>query len=302
MTPPGIEYTTTPVSSETFDNPTTPAGWSLVDSLGRGLLWSFDDPGARGNLTGGSGGFAIVDSDHANPSQFQDTSLVSPAWDLSGLTHPALSFHTDYFGMSNERATVELSVNGGATWTQLWIHQTDSVRGPNLQTIDLSRWAGQPSVQVRFRYQSYATWWWQVDDVSIGERSCSPTPGGLVLGEVTDKNTGAGLTGASVTSGALATSTVATPDDAALGEGFYWTFAKPGSYPLRATQPGGYQPVATTVPVADNTVTSADFALPAGRIAITPADLSHIGRPRRPPDADGEGEQHRLGARHRGAE
>ena len=270
----GYEYTTTPVSSETFDNPTTPAGWSLVDSLGRGLLWSFDDPGARGNLTGGSGGFAIVDSDHANPSQFQDTSLVSPAWDLSGLTHPALSFHTDYFGMSNERATVELSVNGGASWTQLWIHQTDSVRGPNLQTIDLSRWAGQPSVQIRFRYQSYATWWWQVDDVSLGERSCSPTPGGLVLGEVTDKNTGTGLTGASVTSGALATSTVATPDDAAVGEGFYWTFAKPGSYPLRATQPGGYQPVATTVPVADNTVTRADFALPAGRIAITPADLT----------------------------
>ena len=270
----GYEYTTTPVSTETFDNPTTPAGWSLVDSLGRGLLWSFDDPGARGNLTGGSGGFAIVDSDHANPSQFQDTSLVSPAWDLSGLTHPALSFHTDYFGMSNERATVELSVNGGATWTQLWIHQTDSVRGPNLQTIDLSQWAGQPSVQVRFRYQSYATWWWQVDDVSLGERSCSPTPGGLVLGEVTDKNTGSGLTGASVTSSALATSTVATPDDAALGEGFYWTFAKPGSYALHATQPGGYQPVAATVQVADNAVTSTDFALPAGRIAVTPADLT----------------------------
>jgi Carboxypeptidase regulatory-like domain/Subtilase family len=185
---PGYAYASTPVSVESFDTP--PADWTTTTN--RSLLWRFDDPGGRGNLTGGSDGFAIVDSDFANPSLFQDTSLVSPSWDLSELTHPALAFHTDYFGMSNSRATVELSTDGGTTWTQLWIHQTDSVRGPSLQTIDLSPWAGQPSVQMRFRYQGYATWWWEVDNVTLGERSSAPQPGGLLVGQATDKNTGSG--------------------------------------------------------------------------------------------------------------
>jgi N-acetylneuraminic acid mutarotase len=270
----GYQYTTTPVSTQPFDATTTPKGWSLVDSLDRGLLWRFDDPGQRGNLTGGSGNFAMLDSWFANPAFFQDTSLVSPAWDLSGMTHPAVSFHNDYFGTFNSRATVELTTDGGQTWTRLWIHQQDSVRGPDLETIDLSQWAGQPAVQVRFRYQGTATFWWEVDDVTLGERACSPKPGGLVVGTVTDKNTGSGLTGASVASGdSNVATTVGTPDDPALPEGRYAFFAEPGSYPLTATQPGGYQPVARTVGVADDAVVPADFPLPAGRVEVGPSTV-----------------------------
>jgi hypothetical protein len=267
---PGYAYATTPVSVQSFDTP--PADWTTTTN--RSLLWRFDDPGGRGNLTGGSDGFAIVDSDFANPSLFQDTSLVSPSWDLSERTHPALTFHTDYFGMSNSRATVELSTDGGTTWTQLWIQQTDSVRGPSLQTIDLTPWAGQPSVQVRFRYQGYATWWWEVDDVTLGERSCAPQPGGLLVGQVPDKNTGSGLTGASVTGGGLDMTTVGTPDDPALTEGRYWTFAAAGSYSLTASQPGGYVAVSQQVGVPADAVTTADFALPAGRVSIAPSAVA----------------------------
>jgi Carboxypeptidase regulatory-like domain len=150
----GYAYRSTPVSSETFDGTTAPPGWATVNAFNRALLWRFDDPGGRGNLTGGTGGFAIVDSDYANQGFFQDTSLVSPAWDLSALAHPALSFHNDYFGGSVFPVTVEVSTDG-QDWTPVWRHSTDSVRGPDLETIDLSQWAGQPSVQVRFRYQGY---------------------------------------------------------------------------------------------------------------------------------------------------
>ncbi|HEY7047449.1 MAG TPA: carboxypeptidase regulatory-like domain-containing protein [Jatrophihabitantaceae bacterium] len=269
----GYAYTSTPLHAEPFDAGTTPDGWTL--STNRVLQWAFDDPGGRGNLTGGTGGFAVVDSDHANQSLFQDASLVSPAWDLTGLTHPALTFHNDYFGMSNSQATVELSPDDGQTWTQLWIHRTDSVRGPNRQTIDLTRWAGQPSVQVRFRYQGYATWWWELDDVALTERACAPQPGGLVVGGVTDKNTGSGLTGASVTSdGAPVATTVATPDDAQLGEGRFWAFEPAGRLALTAGQPGGYRAVAETVTVVSDAAVAADFALPAGRLVVQPGQLA----------------------------
>jgi N-acetylneuraminic acid mutarotase len=270
---PGYAYESAPLRTEAFDGGALPDGWSLTTN--RVLQWAFDDPGGRGNLTGGSGGFAIVDSDQANQPLFQDASLVSPTWDLTGLTHPALTFHNDYFGMSNSRATVELSTNGGQTWTQLWIHQTDSVRGPNQQTIDLTQWAGQPSVQVRLRYQGYATWWWEVDDVTLAERTCAPQPGGLVVGGVTDENTGSGLTGAGVTSdGTPVATTVATPDDAQLDEGRYWAFEPAGPLALTAGQPGGYQAVDRTVTVAPDAAVAADFALPAGRVDVQPGQLA----------------------------
>jgi N-acetylneuraminic acid mutarotase len=269
----GYAYQSTPVSTETFDGTSAPPGWTTVNAFNRALLWRFDDPGARSNLTGGTGGFAIVDSDYANQGFYQDTSLVSPAWDLSGLAHPALSFHNDYFGGSVFPVTVEVSTDG-QNWTSVWRHSTDSIRGPDLETIDLSPWAGQSAVQVRFRYTGYVQWWWEIDDVTLSDRTCAPQPGGLVQGEVTDKNTGSGLTGASVTGGPIATTTVATPDDPAQPEGLYWAFAAPGQYSLAASQPGGYQVATRSVTVSSGAVATADFALPAGRLAVTPGDLT----------------------------
>ena len=59
--------------------------------------------------------------------------------------------------------------------------------------------AGQTDVRARFHYfNAFNALWWQVDDVVLGQTSCSPLPGGLVVGNVLDRNTGAGLDGAAV--------------------------------------------------------------------------------------------------------
>ncbi len=55
-------------TSESFDATTTPPGWSVVNNTAVGG-WEFDDPGARDNMTGGSGNFAIIDSDHLGQGQ-----------------------------------------------------------------------------------------------------------------------------------------------------------------------------------------------------------------------------------------
>jgi len=48
---------------ETFESATfPPAGWTVTQN-GGSCSWVGNDPGSRGNLTGGTGQFAIADSD-----------------------------------------------------------------------------------------------------------------------------------------------------------------------------------------------------------------------------------------------
>ena len=79
---PGYHYTTAGLI-EGFDGTAAPSGWTVVDNEGDGQQWRFDDPGKHGNLTGGSGGFAIVDSEQYGYVDRQDTELISPVVDLS---------------------------------------------------------------------------------------------------------------------------------------------------------------------------------------------------------------------------
>jgi hypothetical protein len=80
-----------PLLTEPFDGTTAPAGWTVVNRATGG--WAFDDPGARGNLTGGAGGFAIADSDHAGSGSTTDTDLISPVLDFSSVPAPQLAFN-----------------------------------------------------------------------------------------------------------------------------------------------------------------------------------------------------------------
>ena len=84
--------------------------------------------------------------------------------------------------------------------------------------IQLPTAAGRVRVKVRFHnYDADFDWWWEVDDVFIGNRTCDPIPGGLVVGNVRGAGPHDGVdNGATVTSldkpDEKAT-TVATPDD-----------------------------------------------------------------------------------------
>jgi subtilisin family serine protease/N-acetylneuraminic acid mutarotase len=267
--------------TESFDDGTVPAGWTVDDKVGNGQTWVFNDPGKRLNRTGGSGGFAILDSSYYGNGKGQDSSLISPVADFSQRTHPTLSFHTDYngfLGQTEDRQTgnVDLSVDGGQTWTNVWHHGNDKALGPRTEVVDLSQAAGKANVQVRFRATSQWALWWQVDDVFFGNRPCEPTPGGLVVGRVTDKNTGAGLNGATVTSAdkpAEKTTSVATPNDPNLGDGFYWMFSSlTGEHTFTATA-RNYSAQDVTVIVAPDQATDGTFSLPAPRIAV-PAPIS----------------------------
>jgi N-acetylneuraminic acid mutarotase len=263
-------------ATQPFDGISAPAGWTVDDKVGKGQTWVFDDPGHRANKTGGTGGFAVIDSDKYGSGNTQDSSLISPVTDFSTRTHPLLSFRSDYYGYSGQAGDVDLSVDGGTSWSNIR-HQTASARGPRTETLDLSAAAGKTAVQVRFRFTGKFGFWWQVDDVFLGDRTCDPASGGLVVGQVLDKNTGAGVNGATITSAdrpAENATSAATPDDPNLGDGFYSLFSSvTGSHKFTATA-GNFGVQDVTVKVAANWAAAADFGLPAPRVTVNPAALT----------------------------
>ncbi|MEV5768242.1 S8 family serine peptidase [Micromonospora sp. NPDC052213] len=263
---------------ETFDGATVPAGWSVVDHANTGQVWKFTDEGGRRNLTGGTGNFAIVDSDEYGSGGRQDTSLVSPVVDLTDVAAPVIRFNQDYNWLGSDRADVDLSVDGGTTWTNV-LRQAADVRGPRVTEVPIPQAAGQAQTRVRFHYYDASyEWWWQVDNVLIGSQVvCEPTNGGLVLGHVRDKNTSGYVNGATVTSDerpAEKATTVATPDDAGLADGFYWLFSSlTGNHKFTA-KAGNYVGQSKQVDVQEDWATATNFQLAAGRLSVTPAAVS----------------------------
>ncbi|MEW2624601.1 carboxypeptidase regulatory-like domain-containing protein [Streptomyces sp. NPDC048106] len=248
-------------------------GWSVTDDAGNGKTWVFDDPGQKGNLTGGSGQFAIVD-DWYHPAA-HDTSLVTPKLDFTHQTQPRIGFDTYYFnpGFGTQAGYVELSLDGGATWQKVWTAPDTTVQGQI--SVPVPQAAGKSDVKVRFRFVGDYDNYWEIDNVFAGSRSCDPVAGGLVAGQVTDANTGGPLTGAEVSMpGGTPAVTRTTKDDPALGDGFYWLFA-PGTDGRSTTAAGRHYTTATAkVTPRAHAVVDQDWALRAGQVTAGPASIS----------------------------
>ncbi|MFY1674918.1 S8 family serine peptidase [Plantactinospora sp. WMMB334] len=264
-----------PLLSESFDASSAPAGWSVVNRTDKGG-WAFDDPAGRGNLTGGTGNFAIIDSDALGSGNTQDTDLITPPLDFSAVDAPLLRFNSDWRAVGvSDTADVDVSTDGGTTWTNVW-HQTVSRRGPRIEEIPLDPAAGAAEALVRFRFKGTFAWWWEVDDVTVVNRLCTPEPGGLVAGFTTDANTGGPLNGVTVTSDNEPLDkgvSAATPDDPNIPDGFYWLFSSlTGAQPFTASL-SPYRPLTKQVTVVADGTRRADFALRAARLAVSPTNL-----------------------------
>lgn len=264
--PPGYQMDYGGGQDETFDAPSTPSGWTVKNNTSAGG-WNFTDPLNRGNQTGGTGHFAEVD-DFALGWASVDTELISPSYDFSSDSSPELSFDTalppDYRA-GPLTADVDVSTDNGTTWTNVW-HDTGVVNGPAHESISLAAYGGSPSLRIRFHYVGGLTGIWEVDDVQIGARDLQAVPGGLVVGQVRDANTGAGVPGATVcavASPADCARSVATPDDPAQDNGLYWLFSPAtGGQQFSAGLPSfGYPAVTSTVRVAAGGITAANFTL-----------------------------------------
>ncbi|MFV2099636.1 S8 family serine peptidase [Micromonospora sp. LOL_024] len=264
-----------PLLTQSFDGTSTPQGWTVTNRTTSGG-WVFNDLRSRGNLTGGTGGFAIIDSDGLGSGNTQDTDLVAPPLDLSGAAAPVLRFRSDWRAVGiTDTADIDVSTDAGATWSNVW-HQPASRRGPRVEEVPLTPAANAASALIRFRFKGTFAWWWQVDDVEVVNRDCSPVPGGLVVGTTTDRNTGAPLNGVTVASGDRPEDravSAATPEDPAEPDGFYWLFSGlTGRHPFTASRTP-YRAATKNVAVAADGVKRANLALGAGRLTVSPTSI-----------------------------
>jgi uncharacterized repeat protein (TIGR01451 family) len=153
---------------EEFEGAFPPAGWQVIDNAGSGWAWTDVDLDSRGNRTGGAGKFAIIDDDAAGPGVAVDTELWLPPMDIPPCADTYLVFRTDYVNIGPDFADVDISLDGGGSWINL-LHWAASHLGPLTEMVDLSPYAGETGVIIRFHYADGGTWawWWELDDIQV---------------------------------------------------------------------------------------------------------------------------------------
>jgi hypothetical protein len=161
---------------------TPPSGWSVINSaMGTGGVtewrgWSFAtdefwsrtqrDQSRELNVRA-RGVFAVADSDEWADKTFSgsfDSTLVTPAHDVTGKSTVLLDFVTFYRQEGAQTAQVLASFNGG-TPTAVRSYSSDVVSQP--QSLSVPVPAGASTVNFRFRYTGSNNWYWVIDGVKI---------------------------------------------------------------------------------------------------------------------------------------
>ncbi|MCP4537560.1 MAG: hypothetical protein GY832_10470 [Chloroflexi bacterium] len=138
-------------------------------------------------------------------------------------------------------------------------------------TIDVSAYADGGSHVLHFNSSNDAATYsnFFVDDVAliVAGNCTAPSGGGLVVGNVYDDNTGDGVNGAAVENeDSYAATTVASPDDLYVDDGFYTLFSPAGSRTFTATMDNYSDDIAPPTVVQSDTIRQ-DFNLTAGMLS-----------------------------------
>ncbi len=129
------------------------------------------------NYTGGRDSGACFQS--AGATGGYDTSLISREIDLSGVDHPVLRFLTNFQRKDDEVIDVMVSTDHGSNWISVEVLTSSmgtfhGVGGEEVE-IDLGTVAGEPSVELRFRFHDPVgapgdhDYYVQIDDIVIFE-------------------------------------------------------------------------------------------------------------------------------------
>jgi hypothetical protein len=82
---------------------------------------------------------------------------------LAGASAPKLTYWTKYVFDSSGQGYVEVSTNGGATWTSVQ-NLNGNQTGWISKEVDLSAYIGQ-TIRLRFRKFNGQSWW--LDDIAV---------------------------------------------------------------------------------------------------------------------------------------
>ncbi len=277
-TAPGYSFVAEELATTDFESG-IPGDWTVTNNTLNCAVtdnqWNTNDPGGRTNLTGGTGLFAVADSDVCGSSVTYDSDMTTQVFDLSGAgsnDELRIEWKHDYFDLGS---IAQVQVFDGTDWVTVADFSGASDRGPQTEVVQTTVGVGAANAQVRWRYQADWDWWWEVDDVKIEVGSCQFQNGGLFFGNVYDLNTGEALNGATVSvDNGGSTQTVATPEDARVDDGYYVLFSPLASGTRTLTaELSGYQTTTRRAIQVPNGLRRVNFQLPAGMLSVDPEEL-----------------------------
>jgi hypothetical protein len=276
---PGYTRTITPLGpTEGFEAGVPPTGWTVTNNTTgcqtSNLGWGDGVAEGRSNQTGGTGDFGDADADQCGPSVQMNTVMTSPVIDLSSLgPDDALRIELDQNLLIYQpnMTDAKIEIFNGVDWVNV-SEQTTNAQGHLV--IGTQAANGVANAQIRITYVALDwEYYWQIDNLTLSKVSaCQYMLGGLVYGNVTDANTGSPVNGASVTIGNTTVTSIATPNDPNLADGFYWTWMPAAPAMLTATAPKYGTLTELAIPQI-NGARRIDVALPAAMLRFDPTSL-----------------------------
>jgi len=170
--------------SESFE--TNLGDWSNTTS-GDDIDWTRDANGTPSNQTGPSsaadGNFYLYVEASVNGTGYPNKRAIlnSPCLDFGSLTAPNITFEYHMFGSTINSLTVEAITNSTGNWTSVFSRTGAQGNNWNSANVDLSAYAGETDVQLRFNVVTGSgNSGWQsdiaIDAVSIQDGSGGPDP------------------------------------------------------------------------------------------------------------------------------
>jgi hypothetical protein len=153
-----------------FSSGTIPECWSVVDNVYNSQVWTFNNPGGRIiNSTTSGNGFIIIDSDNYGSGNYQNSDLVSPVFDFSGIadSHIVVKFEHFYNECCGSSATFSYSTDNGNSWVQVknWSSSTANVE--TFLKDFAAELTGQSQVKFKWSYTGESAEYWAIDDIHI---------------------------------------------------------------------------------------------------------------------------------------
>ncbi len=116
--------------------------------------------------------FAMANADTSGSASTLSAKLTSPAFSLAEYVSATLSFQHayDYWPAGDVFVNLEISTNGGSTWTTIVNFKGASI-GSKMsffpQSFSLNAYLGNPNVKIRFYYYATFGYYWAIDNVLI---------------------------------------------------------------------------------------------------------------------------------------
>ncbi len=155
--------------TEDFEGGTIPEGWTTYTNSAVGWFVTMDGSSDYFQIPPGDGYYACSNDDAADDDGSMDY-LITPPQDFSALTSMTMTFDSFFNGSYSQTASVEVSEDGGSTWTDIY-----DLTGQDswvTETVDLSAYcgAGHDNVLVAFHSNDNGAWasGWAVDNVTMG--------------------------------------------------------------------------------------------------------------------------------------